>query len=39
VPVLATQAYDTDLGEIRARIAEIIRDNSAGRPAAPPARD
>ena len=29
-PVLATQAYDTDLGEIRARIAEIIRDNSGG---------
>ena len=27
-PVLATRAYDTDLSEIRARIAEIIRDNS-----------
>jgi membrane fusion protein (multidrug efflux system) len=27
-PVLATSAYDTDLGEIRARIAEIIRDNT-----------
>jgi membrane fusion protein (multidrug efflux system) len=33
-PVLATQAYDTDLGEIRTRIAEIIRDNSGAGPAA-----
>jgi membrane fusion protein (multidrug efflux system) len=32
-PVLATAAYDTDLGEIRTHIAEIIRDNSA--PGAP----
>jgi membrane fusion protein (multidrug efflux system) len=39
VPVLATQAYDTDLGEIHARIAEIIRDNSGGGAAASPARD
>jgi membrane fusion protein (multidrug efflux system) len=38
-PVLATQAYDTDLGEIRARIAEIIRDNTGSGPAAPLARD
>ncbi|HEV2229822.1 MAG TPA: HlyD family efflux transporter periplasmic adaptor subunit [Steroidobacteraceae bacterium] len=38
-PVLATSAYDTDLGEIRARIAEIIRDNSAAALAAPRARD
>lgn len=39
-PVLATQAYDTDLGEIRARIADIIRDNSgATAAAAPVARD
>jgi membrane fusion protein (multidrug efflux system) len=37
-PVLATQAYDTDLGEIRARIAEIVRDNSGAGAAAPPAR-
>jgi membrane fusion protein, multidrug efflux system len=29
-PVLATSAYDIDTGEIRARIAEIIRDNSSG---------
>ncbi len=28
-PVLTTRAYDTDLSGIRARIAEIIRDNSA----------
>jgi membrane fusion protein, multidrug efflux system len=34
-PLLTTSAYDTDLSGIRARIAEIIRDNSAG-PAAPP---
>ncbi|HWZ61631.1 MAG TPA: HlyD family secretion protein [Steroidobacteraceae bacterium] len=27
-PVLATSAYDTDLSEIRARIAAIIRDNT-----------
>jgi len=27
-PVLATSAYDTDLGEIHARIAAIIRDNT-----------
>ena len=38
-PVLATQAYDTDLGEIRARIAEIIRDNSGATAAAPRAPD
>ncbi|HUL46099.1 MAG TPA: HlyD family secretion protein [Steroidobacteraceae bacterium] len=38
-PVLATNAYDTDLGEIRTRIAEIIRDNSAAGAAAPLARD
>ena len=38
-PVLATQAYDTDLGEIRARIAEIIRDNSGAGAAAARARD
>ncbi len=29
-PVLATDAYDTDLGEIRARIAEIVRANGGG---------
>lgn len=34
-PVLTTSAYDTDLGGIRERIAEIIRDNSAA-PVAPP---
>jgi membrane fusion protein (multidrug efflux system) len=34
-PVLATRAYDTDLGEIRTRIDEIIRDNS-GTGRAPP---
>jgi membrane fusion protein, multidrug efflux system len=33
-PLLTTRIYDTDLGAIRARIAEIIRDNSAG-PVAP----
>ncbi|HEY2275985.1 MAG TPA: HlyD family efflux transporter periplasmic adaptor subunit [Steroidobacteraceae bacterium] len=38
-PVLATQAYDTDLGEIRARIGEIIRDNGAAGAAARRARD
>jgi membrane fusion protein (multidrug efflux system) len=38
-PVLATSAYDTDLGEIRGRIAEIIRDNTGSGPAAPLARD
>jgi membrane fusion protein (multidrug efflux system) len=38
-PVLATQAYDTDLGEIRARIAEIIRDNSAAGAATPRAHN
>jgi membrane fusion protein, multidrug efflux system len=37
-PVLATDAYDTNLSEIRTRIAEIIRDNSGGS-AAPLARD
>jgi membrane fusion protein (multidrug efflux system) len=38
-PVLATRAYDTDLGAIRTRIAEIIRDNSGVGPTAPLARD
>jgi len=38
-PVLATQAYDTDLGEIRARIAEIIRDNTGSGAVAPARRD
>ena len=38
-PVLATQAYDVDLGEIRAHIAEIIRDNSAAAGAANSARN
>jgi membrane fusion protein (multidrug efflux system) len=38
-PVLATQAYDTDLGEIRTRIAEIIRDNGGAGAAARRARD
>ncbi len=38
-PVLATSAYDTDLSEIRTRIAEIIRDNTGSGPAAPLARD
>ena len=38
-PVLATQAYDVDLGEIRAHIAEIIRDNSAVAGAATGARN
>jgi membrane fusion protein (multidrug efflux system) len=38
-PVLATQAYDTDLGVIRTRIAEIIRDNTGSGAAAPLARD
>ena len=38
-PVLATGIYDTDLGEIRTRIAEIIRDNSGAGSAAPVARD
>ena len=38
-PVLATGIYDTDLGEIRTRIAEIIRDNSGTGSAAPVARD
>ena len=38
-PVLATQAYDTDLGEVRARIAEIIRDNSGSGAVATQARD
>jgi hypothetical protein len=27
-PALTTHAYDMDNGEIKARIAEIIRDNS-----------
>ena len=31
-PVLATAAYDTDLSSIRARIAEIIRDNTGAAP-------
>jgi membrane fusion protein (multidrug efflux system) len=34
-PVLTTSAYDTDLGAIGKRIAEIVRDNSAA-PVAPP---
>jgi len=38
-PVLATQAYDVDLGEIRAHIAEIIRDNSTAGGAAGSARN
>ncbi|HEX4619101.1 MAG TPA: HlyD family efflux transporter periplasmic adaptor subunit [Steroidobacteraceae bacterium] len=38
-PVLATAAYDTDLSGIRARIAEIVRDNTGAGPAAPLARD
>jgi len=38
-PVLATSAYDTDLGAIRTRIAEIIRDNTGAGSAGPPARD
>jgi membrane fusion protein, multidrug efflux system len=38
-PVLATATYDTDLGEIRAHIAEIIRDNSTVGSAAPGARE
>ncbi len=38
-PVLATAAYDTNLSEIRARIAEIIRDNTGAGSAAPLARD
>ncbi|HVH84009.1 MAG TPA: hypothetical protein VM713_06810, partial [Steroidobacteraceae bacterium] len=38
-PVLATDAYDTDLSEIRARIAEIIQDNSGKGRAAALARD
>ncbi|HXZ58990.1 MAG TPA: HlyD family efflux transporter periplasmic adaptor subunit [Steroidobacteraceae bacterium] len=38
-PVLATATYDTDLGEIRAHIAEIIRDNSSAGSAAPGARE
>jgi membrane fusion protein (multidrug efflux system) len=33
-PVLTTSAYDTDLGGIRERIAEIVRDNSAAPVAA-----
>jgi membrane fusion protein (multidrug efflux system) len=38
-PVLATNAYDTNLSEIRTRIAEIIRDNTGAGAAAPLARD
>jgi len=38
-PVLATNAYDTNLSEIRTRIAEIIRDNTGSGAAAPLARD
>ena len=38
-PVLATSAYDTDLGEIRARIAAIIRDNAGLGAAAAVARE
>jgi membrane fusion protein, multidrug efflux system len=40
-PVLTTSAYDTDLTGIRARIDEIIRDNSVGAvaPAVAAARD
>ena len=38
-PVLATQAYDVDLGEIRAHVAEIIRDNSTAGGAAGSARN
>jgi membrane fusion protein, multidrug efflux system len=33
-PVLATNAYDIDRSEIRARIAEIVRDNEAQLPPA-----
>jgi membrane fusion protein, multidrug efflux system len=33
-PVLATHAYDIDRSEIRARIAEIVRDNEAQPPLA-----
>jgi membrane fusion protein, multidrug efflux system len=33
-PVLATNAYDIDRSEIRARIAEIVRDNEAQPPLA-----
>jgi len=36
-PVLATSVYDTDLSEIRARVAEIIGDNSGAGPAPTPA--
>jgi len=36
-PVLATSTYDVDSGEIRARIAEIIRDNSSGATVPQPA--
>jgi membrane fusion protein, multidrug efflux system len=38
-PVLATNAYDTDLTEIRARIASIIRDNTGVAPLAAVAGD
>ena len=38
-PVLATNAYDTNLSEIRMHIAEIIRDNTGAGAAAPLARD
>ncbi|HEV2286474.1 MAG TPA: hypothetical protein VGR80_10560, partial [Steroidobacteraceae bacterium] len=38
-PVLATSAYDTDLAEIEARIAAIIRDNTAAKSAGEVARD
>jgi membrane fusion protein, multidrug efflux system len=38
-PVLATSAYDTDLSEIRARIATIIRDNTGVAPLAAVAGD
>jgi membrane fusion protein (multidrug efflux system) len=38
-PVLATDAYDTNLSEIRTRIAEIIRDNTGAGAAAPLARE
>jgi membrane fusion protein, multidrug efflux system len=38
-PVLATDAYDTDLSGIRTRIAEIIRDNTGAGAAAPLAHD
>jgi membrane fusion protein, multidrug efflux system len=38
-PVLATSAYDTDLADIEARIAGIIRDNTGAGSVAPVVRD